>query len=269
MRRTAVKWVVCIALLAAVPAAASPDRGRARERYQQAIKHYNLTEYREALEAFKDAYREVSEPSLLFNIAQCYRQLDDKAQALRFYRNFLREIPDASNRLEVRSLIQKLEAAQAEESRARSSPPTGTLEVEAKPPAPSPEPMAVPPPPEPVRQIVARQNDAQRGRAKIVAGATVAAAGLAALAAGVAFGVLAKNAGDELTRLDQTQGNFDKAKENAGRLDQTLEGALLGVGAAAVIAGVVTAAVGARERRHRPTLAGGPGLVGVSLKVGF
>jgi len=261
--------VLCLVLVASSVALAD-SKGRAKERYQQAIKHYNLTEYKEALDGFKDAYREVSEPSLLFNIAQCYRQLDDKAQALRFYRNFLREIPDAPNRLEVKGLVQKLEAAVAEEARARSSPPQGTLEQPTAPPPPTPAPpppaqvVVVPRPP----PIVHEQP--RGGRGKLAAGLAVGAVGVAALATGIAFGVLARGAAADLTRIDQTQGNFDASREKNGLLDQTLQGVFLGVGAAALLTGVVVAAVGGRERRRVNVAAAiAPGFGGAVVKVGF
>jgi len=68
--------------------------------------------------SLKRAYRAYEEPAFLYNIAQCYRQLGDKAEAIKFYRSYLRKVPEAPNREEVKSLVASLEAAMAEEKRA-------------------------------------------------------------------------------------------------------------------------------------------------------
>jgi tetratricopeptide (TPR) repeat protein len=76
--------MVLLLLLAA--RAGAEDRERARQLYREATQHYDLGEYRDALASFREAYRNFEDPSLLFNIGQCYRQLGDKEQAVRFYR---------------------------------------------------------------------------------------------------------------------------------------------------------------------------------------
>jgi tetratricopeptide (TPR) repeat protein len=65
------------------------DLQKARSLYQQGSQHYDLNEYTQALELFKEAYRSHEEPAILYNIAQCYRQLGDSENAIRFYRSFL------------------------------------------------------------------------------------------------------------------------------------------------------------------------------------
>jgi tetratricopeptide (TPR) repeat protein len=87
----------------------SSDESRARAIYQSAMAHYNLGEIKEALESFREAYRLVREPALLFNIAQCHRRLGQHAQAAEFYRSYRREVPDSPNRAEVERLIGEME----------------------------------------------------------------------------------------------------------------------------------------------------------------
>jgi tetratricopeptide (TPR) repeat protein len=124
---------IAIGLLIIVASAvASGDKEHAKIFYRQGIQHYNLAEYEQALESFKSAYRELEDPSFLFNIAQCYRQVGDKAQAVRFYRTFLREVPAVENLEEVKQLIARLEAEIAEEQKAKSSPPQGVIEHPAE-----------------------------------------------------------------------------------------------------------------------------------------
>ena len=80
-----------------------------------------------------------------------------------------------------------------------------------------------------------------------LAGIVSAAGGLALVGTGIAFGVLAKQAGDELTELDRDRGIFDPATEEAGQRDQLLSRIFIGVGAAAVATGVVLYVLGTRD----------------------
>src|SRR5688572_6331199 len=102
MRGNALLAVAALCALWLTASLAVADKDRARAAYKRGMQHYNLTEYREALDAFKEAYREFEEPALLFNIGQCHRQIGDKAIAIRFYRNYLNSVPGAPNREEVR-----------------------------------------------------------------------------------------------------------------------------------------------------------------------
>jgi tetratricopeptide (TPR) repeat protein len=118
--------LVCIALVVSATANAE-NRAAAREAFRRASQHYKLGEYREALEEFKAAYREYEDPTFLFNIAQCERQLDMRSDAIRAYRMYLADAPDASNRDEVRQLIAKLEHEQAEERSTKAAPPANVI----------------------------------------------------------------------------------------------------------------------------------------------
>jgi len=103
------------------------DKAKARQAFESATRHYDLTEYREALADFKEAYRNYPDPSFLFNIGQCHRQLGDKEQAIKFFRNYLSKVPDAPNRDAVRTMIGHLEQLSEEERRNKASPPVGTM----------------------------------------------------------------------------------------------------------------------------------------------
>jgi tetratricopeptide (TPR) repeat protein len=116
-----------------------------------ASQHYDLGEYREALEGFKEAYRNHEDPTFLFNIAQCHRQLGDKASAIRAYRTFLYKLPDSPNRVQVREMIARMEKQLADEQASKGGPPQGTLSPKAGPiptPAPTRETAASVPPPQ-------------------------------------------------------------------------------------------------------------------------
>src|SRR6185369_2327988 len=108
LRRRLAMVVTVVAALAAGGARAQPapppaqnPEAEARQHYRSGLAHYDLGEYQAALEEFKDAYRAVQDPPFLFNIAQCHRKLGQSAEALTFYRSYLRRAPDAPNRAEV------------------------------------------------------------------------------------------------------------------------------------------------------------------------
>jgi tetratricopeptide (TPR) repeat protein len=154
--------------------AQADNKPAAKEAYTEGKRQYDLGDYEQALAAFKKAYLNYEEPVFLFNIAQCYRQLGDRAAAVRTYKAFLRNWPKAPNRDTVERIIADLEAAIAKDQSVKAAPPHETLappksggevartETRPKPtpsapgeptekPAPA-EPQAQPtPPPEPAK----------------------------------------------------------------------------------------------------------------------
>jgi hypothetical protein len=121
----------------------------ARKHYEEGTKAFNLAEFPRAIAEFKAAYNAKPDPLLLFNIAQAFRLGGDDAQALLFYKSFLRNMPDAPNRKEVEARIRTLEKAVAEQQRqaeqlrkeaaAATTPPAVGATA---PPQPSPPPSA-------------------------------------------------------------------------------------------------------------------------------
>lgn len=145
-----------VALVLSILAGAGPSRAEqpkgkeaARIHYQRATQHYNLSEFAEALAAFRDAYRAFPEPTLLFNIAQCQRQLGDKSAAVLTYKAFLREMPNTPNRTEVSGLIITLERQLQDEQSTRARPPGGVLPPPGSVGAPGPTVASTAPPQQP------------------------------------------------------------------------------------------------------------------------
>jgi tetratricopeptide (TPR) repeat protein len=89
------------------PAAAGDEAAQAH--YKKGRSLYNVSEYRAALDEFKQAYVEHEDPAFLYNIAQCHRQLGNYPEAITFYKRFLNESPKAPNRKEIQRLISELE----------------------------------------------------------------------------------------------------------------------------------------------------------------
>jgi tetratricopeptide (TPR) repeat protein len=149
-----VQWAGLAGPVAARPA--TDEKAIARQAFVEGTRRYALGEYELALDAFKQAFLHYEEPVFLFNIAQCHRALGHKTEALQFYRTFLRFSSDATptQRDEVRALMKQLEAALAEEQKAKNEKPTGirapsTTPEEEPRPAPRPSVTAVAPTPPP------------------------------------------------------------------------------------------------------------------------
>ena len=116
--------------------AAAEDRAHARAAFRAGSQHYNLGEFQQALDSFKEAYRNYEDPSFLFNIAQCERQLAHKREAVREYRAYLNNSENADNRESVRQTITQLEREiAAEDQRAAAATAAAQSAQAAKPPA--------------------------------------------------------------------------------------------------------------------------------------
>ena len=128
-----------------------PVAAEARRHYEEGTKAFNLGEYPRAISEFKAAYNAKDDPLLLYNIAQSYRLQGDAAQAIFFYRSFLRNMPAAPNRREVegrvRTLEKQLDDQKKEDKRMEAAVPVAPPPAAVTaPPAATPAPAAEPPP---------------------------------------------------------------------------------------------------------------------------
>ncbi len=253
----AVKFAIAVGVILTTFAVAhakapeDPTIAEAKRHYEAGLAHFNLREYKAAVDEFEAAYRLRPDPVFLFNLGQAYRLGDDPDQALHFYRAYLRMKPNAYNRREVEERIAALEQVIADKQKLQRppdhtlppEPPPGPTPPAPAPPTPAPQQLQQPPaPPPPV--------DERAGRSKRIAGLATAAAGVAAIGVAVGFSVLAKQASDKLTH--GTPGStYDFALDRQGRTDQNVAIALYCVGGAAVAAGAVVWALGYRESGRR------------------
>jgi tetratricopeptide (TPR) repeat protein len=135
--------VLLAACLSAAPAGAASDprTEKAREHYLQGDAFYKLDRYANALQEYEQAYLAKPDPSFLYNIAQCHRLMGDKAEAIKFYRRYLKDAPTASNREVAEKHIKDLAAARAAPATPPAAAPAG---------APIPPPASAAPMPAPV-----------------------------------------------------------------------------------------------------------------------
>lgn len=147
----------------------------AREHYDKGLALYHVADYPGAEAEFRAALALADAPELLFNLAQCARNLGDHARALELYHAFLERKPDAENRAKVEEYL-------AEERRL-AAPPLEHHEVVAQPAPPPPPPAPAPKP---------------RSRRALWIGVGVGAAALVVAGAAVALGLLLAPSGTDL-----------------------------------------------------------------------
>jgi len=257
------RFVVAAAALLTLSAgvARGDDEASAREHYVKGTRAYELGLYDEAIAEYMAAYKTKDDPALLFNLGQAHRLAGHAAEALRFYKTYLSKVPEADNRADVEGKMRELKEL-AEKQKQQQQPQTEPNPPPAAEPAPpGPAPVAPgattdvgasgKPAPAAALQLAASEGSPP-GRGMKLTGVAIAAGGLALVGTGIAFGVLAKQAGDQLTQLDQQRGVFDPSKQSAGQRDQVIEGVCIGVGAAAVATGTILYLLGRRTGQDAP-----------------
>ena len=136
------RLAVILVTVATAFTAAAEDKEAAKKAFSEAQRYYNLNQYADALEAFKRAYWNYEDPVFLYNIAQCHRLLKHKAEAIDFYRSYLRTSPNARNRVEVQRIIVELETSMQQDRALANAPPEGTISSTPATPPPSTPPPA-------------------------------------------------------------------------------------------------------------------------------
>lgn len=94
-------------------AAADLRRGEAKRKFEAGVRAFGEQRYEEAVRAFQEA--DAIEPSaaLSFNIARAFERLHDTSAALRWYRDYARRSPQATNLSQVQARITELAGALA------------------------------------------------------------------------------------------------------------------------------------------------------------
>jgi tetratricopeptide (TPR) repeat protein len=112
----------------------------ARAHFMKAEKAFNLGKFAEALTAYEAAYEARPLPAMLFNIAQCHRNLGDPERAIFFYRRYLALESDRADHELVQELIAEQQRVQRDRDRAAGSAARAERQGPAGPPARRPGP---------------------------------------------------------------------------------------------------------------------------------
>lgn len=116
---------------------AEQRRTSAKARYEEGVEAYRATRYADAVRLFLEADALSPSAALSYNIARAYEKLSDDAQALRWYRNYLRLDPGAKNAAEVRAYVNALSAALAklgiQQLTVLTTPPGATVAIDGTP----------------------------------------------------------------------------------------------------------------------------------------
>ncbi len=103
--------------------ARAKEAKEAKEHFASGQTHYSLGEFTEAAAEFREAYRLLPEPAILFNIAQAMRQMNDFRHAYFYYSQYLSRRPDAANRTDVEGFISAMKLRMDEEDAQKSVAP--------------------------------------------------------------------------------------------------------------------------------------------------
>jgi tetratricopeptide (TPR) repeat protein len=109
------RWIVSLlvcALVALAPRAAraeDPAMRAAKRHFDRGEKLFALGKFDEALDEYQKAFDAKPIPEFLFNIGQCYRNLDQLDDAIFSFKKYLKLEPDAPNKPAVDKLIEELE----------------------------------------------------------------------------------------------------------------------------------------------------------------
>ena len=180
------RCVVGVIVMVAWSSAAHAVDDRVDERSEEARLHsvegdsqYKLKRWVSALQEYEQAYLAKPDPSFLVSIGECHRQLDDLAQAIRFYRRYLSDAPGGRYRelaeKRVAQLEKKLGVAAKKASEPTTPPSSSAPPPAAAPPAAKP-PAAVPPVVKPPARTARRGNDQRVTACAVVDGAAAARA---------------------------------------------------------------------------------------------
>jgi tetratricopeptide (TPR) repeat protein len=113
--------------------AAPPAKTASEEAFHRAVHHYNLGEFETALSLFREAYDAAPLPPLLFNIAQCHRNLGNNKEAIFFFERYLEEHPSADNAEEIQVLLADLQERERAKRAVVAAPDAGTEDVALQP----------------------------------------------------------------------------------------------------------------------------------------
>src|SRR5262252_784276 len=146
IRAASVAALVLTILSGSHPSFAQDDATKqARDHYQKGMVYFQNGDYPNAVAELKQAYQIKRLPTLLFNIGQTYRKMDDTDMSIFYFDKFLKEAPaNAPQRAEAEKILGELRAKKGG-GQVAVPPPLGEEQQQVQ-PAPGPAPQPAPQP---------------------------------------------------------------------------------------------------------------------------
>lgn len=239
-----------------------PDTEIARRHFTRGTTLYDDGKYAEAIVEFEAAKKLKQSPALDYNIARCQDRQEHLREAIDAYERFLAGAPNDRDAPDVRARIAVLRQRLAEAERAKAPPPP----LEAAPTVVPAATVALP----------VTETTPTRPRRRLYTW-IVGGAGAALLVGALAAGLVAHSRYGDLQSNCAPDGACDAATVpnaqswiDSGKAAALTSDVLLGVGAAAVVAGTVLYFVEGRRpsERHVRLLAPTLSTTGAGLAVG-
>jgi hypothetical protein len=264
-----------IGMAALIVACAAPalaqDYEAAGRHFAQAQEAFAKGQFNRAADEFEAAYAITKDAVLLFNIGESYEKAGNARGAVRYYRKYVAEQPQATDRSEVDRRIQALEKKAGIEPppptpitpppAPASSPPSNVppatlanpFDKPAEPAQAAPAPASAPQPETATSAPAAGPLDEEHpSTTKVVAWIGVATT-VALLTAGAIFGLAAQSRSDEITRREimtnsdgtppkfdmMTEQTFNQLSSEGKTFDAVGITLLSAAGVVAVISGVL------------------------------
>jgi tetratricopeptide (TPR) repeat protein len=205
---------------AVAPARAQPEaqnKQEAKEHYEKATRFYDLAKYGEAIKEYEAAYLLVADPNLLYNMGQAYRLWDKPEEAIRCYKNYLRNRADASNRADVEKKIAELERT-VEDRRKSGTAPLAPPAPPAPPPS-APGAEASAPIPGQAAGTVAQSAPSRPDKPSRVLPYTLLSVGGVCLATWLVTGAIASNKAKQIADASKQPSHpvFDPSVQSSGK----------------------------------------------------
>lgn len=137
LSRTLSVVLMCVGL-ALAPAGVSAQSSLSDAQQQQLVElieegkqAYDRGEFESSLSLFRQAYDIYQHPDIVYRIALCYERLGEDQEAIKHYRQFLAEAPDAPERPRIEKTIEVIEARIAKsEIQITTNPPGAAVFVD-------------------------------------------------------------------------------------------------------------------------------------------
>ncbi len=214
----------------AAPPTVDPEAVRL---YDEGLRYFSIGEYDQAIDRLKASYLKAPLPALLYDLGQAFRLKGDCAEALSFYRRFLKTEPTGQRHERTSARIADMERCVATAT-AQAQP----VDTNLKPPIPD-DPSLLIGSGAPRDPAGPAPDPRQRHRRRWGIGAGAAAAVLAS-ASGY-FAWRAANAGDDVSGAFVPGGSWNSTAQDAERTGILSDRLAVATGAGALlVAGVAT-----------------------------